>query len=68
MKRLFWKKFRWKKSSDDEIPEKNSGEEYSNEENSSEEKKFFFCIYENMVNKYYQKHKEKLWKRARERY
>ena len=32
--------------------EKNSGEEYSNEENSSEEKKNFFCIYENMVNKY----------------
>ena len=48
--------------------EKNSGVEYSNEENSSEEKKNFFCIYENMVNKYYQKQKGKLRKRARETY
>ena len=50
----------------------NSDEKNTNEENFDEEnwKIFFinFFLYIKMVNKYYQKHKEKLQKESRERY
>ena len=63
--RKFWKKFRWKNSyyeenADGEIPMK--------KKKSDGEYQIFSPKFKKMVNKYYQKHKERLQKEAHEKY